>query len=88
MADSAELTLGLQTGGFQPLSRWQSLLWMREEIPSATSHLPPRLAHLAVKRNSFLGGPGKGLSRTGLSVPIGVSRADKPRILSFLLCPL
>lgn len=66
MADSAELTLGLQTGGFQPLSRWQSLLWMREEIPSLTSHLPPRLAHLAVKRNSFLGGPrGKGCLTLG-----------------------
>lgn len=87
MVGSTELTLGLQMGGFQPLSRWQSLLWVREEIPSLSSHLPPRLAHLAVKRNSFLGGPsGKGcLSAWELSVPTGGLKSRQAPALSLAL---
>ena len=82
MAGSAGLT-----GGSQPLSWGQSLLWLREEIPSLSSHLPPRLAHLAVKRNSFLGGPkGKGcLSPWELSVPIGGLKSRQAPVLSLAL---
>lgn len=83
----AVLTVGLQAGGCQPLSRWQSLAVGRGN-PEFSPHLPPRLVHLAVKRNSFLGGPrGKGCLSPWACVCShrGSQKADKPRF-GALLC--
>lgn len=56
--------------------------------PEFSPHLPPRLVHLAVKRNSFLGGPrGKGCLSPWACVCShrGSQKADKPRF-GALLC--
>ena len=57
----AVLTVGLQAAGLPAPEQAAVTLALGRGNPEFSPHLPPRLAHLAVKRNSFLGGPrGKG----------------------------